>query len=318
MSNMLRSEKNRLIGVAVAVGLLGCAATHSPPTAMKAPPAAWGSTSTLTDGEVVVQVSPEIGRVMHFAVVGESTLLWHNPAPRTPQETAWPNYGGDKLWPWPQRPLWSWPPPRGFDPGPFQLRQADDGFRMVGPTDVATGLQVSRDATLNVGRLENTYSMTRTAAPATRPVPAAVACWAVTQVKAGGEIFIRLAQPSSTPQVTRFGDSKIDTVAVNKRWLRVMQPRSSGKIGVAGDALAVRSGDRVLLIERIDYDKSRLTETSAQVYFYIHDVPEESLLSYCELELVGSETNLGLGETTILRTVWRSLSNVEFSAALKM
>ena len=253
---------------------------------------------------------------MHFATVGDATLLWQNPTPKTAQETPWPNYGGDKLWPWPQRPLWSWPPPKGFDPGPFELRQVDHGFRMVGPLDVATGLQVSRDLTLIGRRLENTYTMTRTAGSTTQPSSAAVACWAVTQVQAGGEIFIRLAQPSPTAKVHSFDDSNIQTVAVNKRWLRVVRPHSSGKIGVAGDALAVRSGNRVLLIERVENEKSRLTQPAAQVYFYIHSGPEESLLSYCELEMVGPETELRVGDQTTLKTTWSSLTAQQFERLL--
>ncbi len=80
----------------------------------------------LDNGTVRAIVVPDLARVMHygFSDAGErGNVLWTNPdvAGQAPNGE-WTNYGGDKVWPWPQPDPNGWPTHFGGDwppPSPF-------------------------------------------------------------------------------------------------------------------------------------------------------------------------------------------------------
>jgi hypothetical protein len=81
----------------------------------------WQGSYRLTNGTVELVFVPQIGRVMRYGYVGEANLLWENPTllgKTTPANAGgeWINYGGDKLWPAPQK-VWGWPPDPVMDSG---------------------------------------------------------------------------------------------------------------------------------------------------------------------------------------------------------
>jgi hypothetical protein len=65
----------------------------------------------LSNGTVEIEVVPAIGRIIRYGYAGEQNLLWTDPdAPNHPLY-GWTNWGGDKIWLWPQT-KWTktWPP----------------------------------------------------------------------------------------------------------------------------------------------------------------------------------------------------------------
>jgi hypothetical protein len=273
----------------------------------------WGRTHTLTDGYVAIQVSPDLGRVMSVSQIGKPNLLWQNPAPKSPEETPWPNYGGDKQWPWPQNVVWSWPPPRAIDPGPYQVVELTSNHcRMIGSVDANSGLQASREISIERGTVHNVYTLTRKAL-STRP-SSSVACWAITQVPSAREYYVRLRAPKGNVLANQLGGESIEVKQVSPRWVKILQPLANGKVGLDGDALAVKSGDQVLLIELAqgkDLDTKKIDDT-AQIYFYLPKVQPDPRIEYVELELVGRNRKLEVGDSVELRTQWRMLTDKEF------
>lgn len=73
------------------------------------------------------EVDPGLGRLLAFGRLGGSNVLWTNPAGT--DVGGWKNFGGEKLWLWPQDE-WpalfgaDWPPP--FDGLPWQGRAGDN------------------------------------------------------------------------------------------------------------------------------------------------------------------------------------------------
>lgn len=105
----------------------------------------------LSNGSVDMVVVPKIGRVMWFGFTGsERNVLWVNPefdAKSKPTE-AYANYGGDKLWPAPQR-LWVWPPDPKLDGPEYQAKVIDNGIRLTSPVGSKFKIQFIRDITLD-------------------------------------------------------------------------------------------------------------------------------------------------------------------------
>src|SRR3982750_3663343 len=79
----------------------------------------WPEAYRLSNGTVDVVVVPAIGRIMRYGPVGRQNLLWKTPRPAGKPASPgkeWANFGGDKVWPWPQddwpqRAGRAWPPP---------------------------------------------------------------------------------------------------------------------------------------------------------------------------------------------------------------
>src|SRR4051794_19258518 len=92
----------------------------------------WPGCFRLTNGTVDVVVVPQVGRVMRYGPVGGPNLLWENPAlagrdpnPSPAADVVWANFGGDKVWPWPQdwagRTGRQWPPPPEADQAGYDV-----------------------------------------------------------------------------------------------------------------------------------------------------------------------------------------------------
>jgi len=282
----------------------GCAAT---PLAKVATPN--GEAIALHDGSAELTCAPRIGRVMSFSRAGEANLLWTNHA--TPDPTTWSNYGGDKSWPWPQDVLWSWPPPTKIDPGPYRATSLPNGFRLEGSADPATGLAASRETTLANGIARNTYTFTRQVDPSRGKTTAGVAAWAITQTPGEGTVYVRRNADCAEPRVTVLMGTPMSIQPAGPHWVKLDPPTASGKIGLAGSAVAVRIGDRVLLIERTDpiAPTDPWASVTAQVYAYCDGANDDH---YTELELIGPTRPLVVGESARLHTEWRILDGAAF------
>jgi len=113
------------------------AASGGPPSPIQAPIPlqqwnGWSNCCLLANGRLKLIVVPAVGRIMHLSADGSPNLL--RAAPPPPTRTAWPNCGGEWIWPVTQerwKAVWGaeWPPPRevaGWD-WDSRAKQAGDG-----------------------------------------------------------------------------------------------------------------------------------------------------------------------------------------------
>jgi hypothetical protein len=107
---------------------------------------------------------------------------------------AWKNYGGDKTWPSPQGwqgdDQWHGPPDPILDTGRYSVTRLESGpgfatIQMASPPDPRTGIQITRQATLNAGSSRVALDLTFTNV-SDRPVRWSI--WDVVQLRAEREL----------------------------------------------------------------------------------------------------------------------------------
>ena len=294
------------------LSLAGCAPTARQPAAN--PLLDWGQSVVLTDRSAELQFRPSIGRVMHFARAGGRNLLWYDENPTSNTPGHWVNSGGDKLWSWPQKGAWNWPPPKAIDVGPYRIvRQDALSFRADSPIDAASGLMAIRETSLCDGVVQNTYTLARRRPPASGAAGTPVSAWAVTQVRMG-QFFAHLRPTGADAPVTPMSESIPDMRPVGGGWVEIVVAPGSRKVGVAADILAARIGDQVLLIKRVagNDDAALPRGVSAQLF-----TCDETWGRYAELEFLGPERALEVGEQTTLQTQWSILAASAFEGMMK-
>ncbi len=275
----------------------------------------FGKTYELSDKKVVVRVSPEIGRVVHFSRVGEPNLLWIAPESPAALQGQWQNFGGDKLWPWPQNPAWGWPPPKAIDAGPYTinlLHNLGRNRKVHSFVITAPDQKASRETQILPQVVSNRYTIN---GPTTQPV----AAWSITQIPAVDDIYVCMMPNPPAEPTTQMSVKPVKTETINARWVKVIPDYTGTKIGLAGDKIAARIGDSVLVLSRTagNDDPNLERQVAAQIYFHggKNGVPDAS--TYIELELIGPTKRLGKGESTSLYTEWRILTVDEFEQFLK-
>ena len=165
----------------------------------------------LDNGTVRAVVVPQIARVMHygFSDGGEAgNVLWTNPdvAGDAPNG-AWTNFGGDKVWPWPQPDPdgWpthfggDWPPPQPFEGVAWTGRLERDAVVLEGPAADVYNVRPTR--TIRLDPTGSGLTVTSTFAPTgDRGEPAGV--WHVTQIPRDNSTIVAL--PGNAPADARW------------------------------------------------------------------------------------------------------------------
>ena len=304
------------IGIGVGVGVGGCATkrggggseSSSDGSAARAGRVrverttyrTWPHAVHMTNGEAELVIVPAIGgRVMRYALVerggdGEpvetGNVLWEDPTlagQRGLVDDAtgdWPNFGGEKVWPWPQDG-WpavlgrEWPPPRAVDQAPYAWKILDDGaVRLESPVIPEYGLVARRtirlaDRGTRVTIVSEFVPAPDTRAPPTRdpippgskltpaqaatraskPIPAAT--WAILQLPASEIMVARML-----PGVEALGGGRgSKSLPADARWdradpivrgvVRLERSRTAGrKIGLDAELLAALTPDRRRLL----------------------------------------------------------------------
>jgi hypothetical protein len=92
----------------------------------------WPDAYRLSNGQFEIVVVPQIGRIMRYGPVGGPNMLWNQADAEKTRDAkgGWINYGGEKMWPWPQDEPggWEkvtgqgWPPPAPWDHSPYEVR----------------------------------------------------------------------------------------------------------------------------------------------------------------------------------------------------
>jgi hypothetical protein len=196
----------------------------------------------LSNGTIEVVVIPSLGRIIHFSFVGEKNVLWENPmAVDTARlNGGWENWGGDKVWLWPQAD-WSnhfgksWPPPGDPAGVPPEIRLDNLKLKFRSPPIDPVGLRIVREIELNgsslrvVSRLE----------PEHRARELKLRPWTVTQLTVPNRIYAELIDGIvKRPFCSLPGQSPWPTVYRSGNSVTLERPPDVGaKVGLEADHL---------------------------------------------------------------------------------
>ena len=149
-------------------------------------PAQW----RMSNGTVELMVDGAKGRVMAYGFKGGRNILWTNAEPENPKYRlgAWTNYGGDKIWTWPQSD-WGWPP---IEPASYDVQMGDDGksLQMTSAPLAGYGLRIVRLIELAPSGTQVTF--TTCFKPSGNSFAKPVAAWSITQVPHPKRILVRI------------------------------------------------------------------------------------------------------------------------------
>jgi hypothetical protein len=285
----------------------------------------WPDCYRFSNGTVDVVVVPAIGRVMYYGPVGGPNLLWENPELLGKPPTtgpAWSNFGGDKVWPWPQD-QWpqrigrAWPPPYEADQAGYRRIHIPSLKGILGHKVLALesppltdfGVTIVRELVLwHPGTGLSIYNKLI-------PVPAAsgkspVAAWTVTQLPPPDQIFARLLPGSTLPEGFKSlgGEPWQDVRRIGHhrgRDVLVMKPQTRpSKLGFDADVLAWRRGEH-LLIQRSSFPDAwgrpdpRTPEPGERAQVWNNVDPP-----YVELEFTAPRAAPARGRMPVLRVTW--------------
>ena len=218
----------------------------------------WADSIWMSNGKVEAIIVPQVARIMQFRLAGEKDgPFWENPAllgkPAAGAVGEWQNFGGDKVWPAPQK-QWgdiaptNWPPPVGFDGTPAQAEVDGWVVTLRQPADPSFGIAVTRRIELDVRKpamhVQTTYEKVK-------GLTLDASIWTVTQVKAPIAVYTRV--PSDTRYGLQFqlmSDRRPPSLEIRKGILSVTaESTADHKIGVDSGTLIWMGPDYLLRID---------------------------------------------------------------------
>jgi hypothetical protein len=276
----------------------------------------WAEAYRLQNGTVELIVVPAVARILHYGYVGQANLLWENAALAgvPPATGRWFNYGGDKIWLWPQE---EWParcgsgwPPSTDLPGliTHEAAVADGALRLTSQTIPGFGVRTIRE--IRLAATGTRVFLTNRVERLAKDADFRLAPWTVTQLPADGQIFARLMP--GTPLVD--GYRVMDTAPFRRvtrvvdRVLAVDRPVDrSARIRLDADLLAWQRGEDLFVERSIGVTPLSDAAPGERAQLYSHPDGDAELppgVSYIELELAEAARTLKAGETVTLETTW--------------
>jgi len=263
----------------------------------------------LDNGEFDLVVSTATGRIVRYGPTGGPNLLWENPGANgaRSQFPGWKNYGGDKVWIWPEE-HWvdSGGPPPG-DPASFQVEKNGLHLKLISAVIPGFGVRIVRGITLeSKGSHVTIESRFERISPPEHPGPLAV--WVVTQTRAADRILARLTPDAAPPGHGRFRSNPWPDVTVSDGIVTLKRSTDRwAKIGLDADALAVPVGNFLFLSRIQDHTPGTYQPFHrAQVYSDSDDSEfrPDGVLPYLEVEFTSPVKMLAVGESVSLTLVW--------------
>ena len=176
--------------------------------------ARWGEFEShrFTNGTVQIEVVPAIGRIVSYGKVDGPNLLWTDLAARDHVAADWTNWGGDKIWLWPQdkwkeRTDKTWPPPT--EKLEWTSHVDAGSITLVSSPVPGWDVQIWRDIRMN--RSGSLVKITNKLVPVANPtrLPDEICLWQITQVRVPDKLTavalpgtLRQMDPNMTPWTT--------------------------------------------------------------------------------------------------------------------
>jgi hypothetical protein len=269
----------------------------------------------ISNGVVELAVDPAIGRITHFGRIGGPNCLWLNPHAKgcASPFSGWINYGGDKVWLWPERDWKAWhgvhAPPG--DP-PAESNRVDSlssrALRMVSPDIETCGLRIVREISLEPHGTSVTI-LNRLEKIASTNLRRAIGLWTVTQLPAPTEIFARFVPDASEPKFSSFENGTWPSIRAEESIAILERPRDVwAKIGVDADTLAASIGSDLfsirsgVAIPAKDYEphcRAQVFTDPDRSQFRV-----EGTAPYIECEFTSPTRALAMGESVELCQRW--------------
>lgn len=304
---MPRTMVRSILSSLLAASCLGCAA--APPRVASVRFEGWDAVE-LRSSSVRVVVVPAIGRIVHFGRIDGPNLLWLSRkfAEGQPAEIRqWQNFGGDKVWPWPQSQWASlfgrgWPPPPGFDPGRFVVEPSPDGrLRLVSDADPASGYRVVREIELASERPSmRVLSRIERVARSGEEAPI-LAAWTVTQLMPPDELFAPVETSATRPWVSMSEAPDARFVVAVPGGFRIEPLQQSQKAGFDASVLVARFGEDRLVQRIVRGSEGAYLDPTDRAQVYAQQFDQSGRPQFVELEFTAapSETSELVVEWTI-------------------
>ncbi|RRJ97311.1 hypothetical protein Ga0100231_001775 [Opitutaceae bacterium TAV4] len=288
----------------------------------------WSDAYRISNDTVELLIVPAVGRIMRYAQIDGTNLLWLHPrhsihasAPRP--DGAWSNIGGDKIWPWPDD---HWPatddgqphPPSEWEQTAHELHiTGPRSVRMTSPVWISHGLRVVRDISLDETGTRVVLSSYFTAPPPlTFRNPHSIVPWSVTQMPLPQAILVRHAPtPGHARPYGSHGSSWDTLLQPDQTTLWLPSPGGgTSKIGVASRSLGWWRGN-TLFIQRLltpDPPPPAAWPPHEQAQVFWTENPGEGSPPYVEIEFTAPPTlqaNSGASATLIVTWEIHTLSS---------
>jgi hypothetical protein len=201
---------------------------------------------TLSNDEVQLTVDPALGRITEYGFKGGRNVFWENPkaVEFAPKFDGWLNWGGDKVWVWPQDD-WNWPPP--IPDLPHEVKKNGNVIEMISPVVPRYGIRIARRIELSEQGTEVTVK-SRFIAAGKMPEGVPLGVWSVTQVPATPLVLARVTGKGGEIRLNHIGDTNIghEKLADNLIWLK-RPGTKAGKVALDADLLAAAYDDYMLV-----------------------------------------------------------------------
>jgi hypothetical protein len=164
-------------------------------------------------------VVPSLGRILRYGMKGGANVLWscRLKGGDAWKVGSWKNWGGEKIWIWPQE-MWptragkAWPPPGDGAEQAWKAEIAGKIVRLRGPLFEGFNCRAIRE--IELAESGSTVTLTTRLEADNGPLIPGVAAWSVTQVRATQCVYARLAENSDDdgavcgewPTPKRYGD----------------------------------------------------------------------------------------------------------------
>jgi len=281
----------------------------------------WHEAYRMTNGEVEVVVVPAVARIMRYAYIGGPNILWNNPVPagKPARPDDWPNFGGEKAWPWPQDD-WAdrighvWPPPPEADQVPYRANVIGaDTVQIESPVLTGFGLRIVRDITLASRGTRVTIVTKLIQINAADPKAPPVAAWTIAQVPAAaGKVYVGLLSGSPLKDGWKsLSSSSFSSITVHDSILSATHASThDAKIGIDADRLgAVVGKDTLFTIQATSADHGEYTP-GERAQIYVSSAPSATdaargITAYFELETTAPKIPLTTpGQISTLTNTW--------------
>lgn len=258
-------------------------------------------------------IVPSIGRILHYGFKKGINALWECKPRNGPvwKVGNWSNWGGDKIWIWPQD-IWltrsgkSWPPPGDGTDQTWQAEILENKVRLSGPEFEGFECRAIRE--IQLAEIGSTVTLTTQMRSEGSSAARDVAPWSVTQVPSTGRFYARLADGATA--VSPSSDGWPEPKRVGNVLCFSRDGSRNSKSFLDADVLAVEQGSQLFVQSLISSDTLQskyLPRERAQIYSSPDQdkLRPEALRPYVELEFTAPRS--GESGNSVLIVKWSLL-----------
>ena len=242
----------------------------------------------IQNDKVQVTVDAPRGRIMHYGFRDGSNALWTNFQAEESQYMigSWVNWGGDKIWPWPQDIFGGWPPPEVS----YEVRANDKGDGLVMTSAVNPAIRARIVRTIELDNDSSSMIVTSWFEPTETNFGRPMAAWSITQVPPPDALYARIALAGDRNRYINRGGVGNDTFQarqVGQRMVKLATPDTVAKTFLDADVIAAVYPDYILLQRQIPVQTQGVWTADQRAQIYSHGLSSTNVprgKSYYELE----------------------------------